>query len=66
MKTKPPIPRKKDSYVGQTKEMKCGHTATVVEDFGCNDITVQFEDGVVRKHCRRDKFRERKIVYKKD
>lgn len=45
--------------------MNSGHIATVVEDFGCNDITIRFEDGVIRKHCRRDKFREGKIGYTK-
>lgn len=58
--------RKKDSYVGKQKEMNCGHTATVIADFGCNDITVQFEDGIIREHCRRDKFREGKIAHKRD
>lgn len=57
--------KKKSSYVGQTKRMNSGHIATVVEDFGCNDITIRFEDGVIRKHCRRDKFREGKIGYTK-
>ena len=58
--------RKKDSYIGQQKEMNCGHIATVIADFGCNDITVQFEDGIIREHCRRDKFREGKIAHKRD
>lgn len=58
--------RKRQSYVGRTKEMLYGHSATVIEDFGCNDITVQFEDGLIRKHCKRSKFREGKIVHKID
>lgn len=58
--------RKRQSYVGQTKEMLYGHSATVIEDFGCNDITVQFEDGLIRKHCKRSKFREGKIAHKID
>lgn len=53
--------RPKTSYVGRQAKMNCGLIATVIEDFGCNDITIQFEDGVIRKHCRRDKFREGKI-----
>lgn len=52
------------SYVSRTAVMNCGFKATVIEDFGCNDITIQFEDGLVRKHCRRDKFREGKIAHK--
>lgn len=54
------------SYVGKTGIMNCGHRATVIEDFGCNDITIQFDDGLVRKHCRRDKFRDGKIAHKPD
>ncbi len=40
--------------------------ATVIEDFGCNDITIQFEDGLIRKHRRRDKFREGNIAHYRD
>lgn len=56
----------KKSYVGQVKKMNNGHTATIIEDFGCNDITVQFDDGLIRKHCRRDKFKEGKIAHVED
>ena len=52
------------SYVGKSAIMNCGLKATVIQDFGCNNITVQFEDGLVKKHCRRDKFREGKIGHK--
>lgn len=54
----------KKSYVGKTAIMNCGLKATVIEDFGCNNITVKFEDGLVKKNCRRDKFREGKIGHK--
>lgn len=57
-------PREKASYVGKTAIMNCGLQATVIEDFGCNNITVQFEDGLIKKNCRRDKFREGKIGHK--
>lgn len=56
-------PREK-SYVGKTAVMNCGLRATVIEDFGCNDITIQFEDGLIKKHCRRDKFRDGNIGHK--
>lgn len=59
-------PRKRDSYIGQTRKMNCGYVATVIEDFGCNDITIRFDDGLVRKHCRRDKFRAGKIAHTQD
>lgn len=52
------------TYIGKTAVMNCGLRATVIEDFGCNNITVQFEDGLIKKHCRRDKFREGKIGHK--
>ena len=57
-------PKEKASYVGRTAVMNCGFKATVIEDFGCNNITVQFEDGLIRKNCRRDKFREGKIAHR--
>lgn len=56
-------PRKK-SYVGKTAVMNCGLRATVIEDFGCNNITVEFEDGFVKRNCRRDKFRDGNIGHK--
>ena len=63
-KQKPTIPQPKISYVGKTKTMNCGLNATVIEDFGCKNITVQFEDGLIKKNCRRDKFREGKIGHR--
>ena len=56
----------KNSYVGRTNMMNCGMTVTVIEDNGCNDITIQFEDGLIRYHKRRDKFREGKIAHIRD
>ncbi len=49
------------SYVGYTKTMNCGIKATVIEDFGCNDVTVRFENGAIRQHIRRDHFRDGKV-----
>jgi hypothetical protein len=43
--------------------MKCGLKATVIEDFGYKDITIQFEDGLIRKHRRRDHFDLGKIAH---
>lgn len=51
-------------YIGRKNKMNCGELATVIEDFGYKDITVMFEDGTIRKHCRRDKFNEGKIAKK--
>ena len=57
---------RKDSYVGKTNVMNCGLKATVIEDFGCKDLTVQFEDGLIRKHRRRDHFDLGKIAHVPD
>lgn len=56
--------KEKVSYVGRTAVMNCGFKATVIEDFGCKNITIQFDDGLIRKNCRRDKFREGKIAHR--
>lgn len=56
----------RNSYVGKTKIMNCGMKATVIEDFGCKDLTVQFEDGLIRKHRRRDHFDLGKIAHVSD
>lgn len=52
------------TYIGKSAVMNCGLRATIIEDFGYNNITIQFEDGLVKKNCRRDKFREGKIGHK--
>ena len=54
----------KKSYVGRTAVMNCGLKATVIEDFGYYNITVEFEDGLVKRNCRRDKFQGGKIGHK--
>lgn len=56
--------QKYKSYLGKKLKMNCGMYATVIKDNGCNDITIEFEDGLVREHCRRDRFREGKIAHK--
>lgn len=64
-KTKEVVKREKKnySYLGKMKRMHCGMNAVVVEDNGCKDITIQFEDGMIKKHCRRDHFDLCKIGY---
>lgn len=57
-------PKEKTSYIGRSAIMKCGLKATVIEDYGYKNITVQFEDGLVKKNCRRDKFLEGKLGHK--
>ena len=45
--------------------MKCGMEAEVIEDFGSNNITVRFEDGLVKEHCTRARFSAGKISHDK-
>lgn len=52
--------------VGMTLMMNCGLKATVIEDFGRKDITVQFEDGLIRRHRARDKFLSGNIGHRED
>ena len=40
----------KKQRLGMTKLMNCGMKATIVEYFDSTDMTVQFEDGYVKKH----------------
>ena len=51
------------SAVGESVKMKNGMMATVTADYGYKDITIQFEDGTIREHCRRDKFRAGSIAH---
>lgn len=46
------------SIKGQIKIMNCGMRAEVVEDNGCRDITVQFEDGFISYNRTRQEFRK--------
>ena len=54
---------KKYSYslLGQKRIMNCGMEAKVIEDNGCEDITVQFSDGTIKTHCSRHNFLRGKI-----
>jgi diphthamide synthase subunit DPH2 len=50
------------SIVGQKAFMRCCLEAEVIEDFGYNDITVRFSNGVIKKHCPRQSFRNKKLT----
>ena len=52
----------KNSIIGQTNTMNCGMECTVIEDYGHNDITVQFIDGMIVRHRTRVEFRKRTIL----
>lgn len=58
--------RKYNSSVGVSKKMNCGMVATIIEDFGYYDITIKFEDGLIRYHCRKDRFNSGKIAHKQE
>ena len=49
---------KKEEFIGQRKKMFNGMYATVIAYRDCKDIDVQFEDGTVVKHTRRDLFND--------
>ena len=53
------------TLMGQVKIMNCGLKATVIRDGGWNDIDVEFEDGTIVKHKRRDHFKNGSITNKK-
>ncbi len=53
-----------NKYLGVTKKMNCGLNATIVEYINCKDVTVQFEDGVTRRHVRPDHFMDGKVAHK--
>lgn len=48
-------------YLGMTRMMNCGMKATIIEYINCNNITVQFEDGVIRSNIRSDHFMDGKV-----
>lgn len=50
------------SILGQSAEMTCGMKATVIEDYGAKNISVQFEDGTVVKGITRRKFKNRTVI----
>ena len=47
--------------VGETRMMNCGMEATIIEYFGADDITVQFEDGTIRRNKRYYNFKRGNI-----
>lgn len=51
---------KKGSLLGKSELMHCGMKCKVIEDNGCNDILVEFEDGYIKK-SRRQSYKSREI-----
>lgn len=54
----------KRKYIGMTRKMKCGLSATVIEYKDYKNLTVQFENGIVKQGVRADKFMEGKVSTK--
>lgn len=52
----------KKSILGQNRTMSCGMCATVIDDNGWDDISVQFEDGTIVKGTSRSKFKKGTIA----
>ncbi len=52
-----------NSIKGNSKIMKSGLRCTVIEDMGKNKITVQFEDGKIKKNCSRDSYFKGSIIH---
>ncbi len=46
----------KKKYLGMTRLMNCGLSATVIEYEDCKNVTIQFEDGLVKTKVRSDHF----------
>ncbi len=51
----------KKERIGESRKMKCGLTATIIEYFTTKNITVQFEDGTILKNKKYSRFLEGSI-----
>lgn len=51
----------KNKYIGLTKKMNCGLSATIIDYKNCKNVTIQFEDGLVKSGVRSDHFMEGKV-----
>ena len=56
--------RGKEKYIGMTRTMNCGIKATVLEYNNCHDMTIQFEDGLIKYGVKMDKFKSGKVGHK--
>ena len=53
--------RAKTKYLGMARKMNCGLLATVIEYKDCKNLTIQFENGVVKQGVRSDHFMDGKV-----
>ncbi len=52
----------KTEYIKETRMMKCGLKATIIEYRNCKDIDVQFENGIIRQHTHMSSFKKGAIT----
>jgi hypothetical protein len=52
-----------NKYVGMTIKMNCGLNATCIDYKNCNNLTVRFEDGLIRTGIRSDHFINGKVAH---
>lgn len=52
----------KTDYIGQTRMMNCGMTASIITYRNNNDIDVRFENDDIRKHMKMSSFKNGKIA----
>lgn len=52
-----------EKYIGLTKKMNCGLKATVINYKDCKNLTIQFEDGLIKSGVRSDHFMEGKVKH---
>lgn len=51
----------KDKYLGMVRKMNCGLSATVIGYKDCKNLTIQFENGVIKQGVRSDHFMNGKV-----
>lgn len=54
----------KAKYIGETRKMNCGVNATIIKFQNKGDITVEFEDKVIKEHRRYNDFKNGTISNK--
>ena len=55
----------KERFVGLKKMLNCGMYATCIEYIDCEHLTIEFEDGTIKKNVRSDKFIDGNVGYPK-
>ena len=53
----------KEEYLGITRRMNCGMSATVIAHINYKNITIQFEDGLIKNGVRMDDFMNGKVPH---